>query len=221
MYDLPQTLSLNEYTDDLVFLQGALEVARDEGALPQALQDAAARVEGAVVEFDALDLKIRHALRALRINAAHESYANLTQDLTIRALWVKTLAAASQDKKAEVYKLLFEGGLTPLIRPRPEGQIEATRGVVRTLETRAAYDGPLRQEFAPVLTTQADRAASLLARRRALEDALVALYDEARALKERANALRQQLGAQLLSHAIDQSIDSPKDWARSFFGRGQ
>jgi hypothetical protein len=221
MYDLPQTLSLSEHADDLVFLQGALEVARDEGVLPQALQDAAARVEGMVEEFDALDLKIRRAQRALRINAAHESYANLKQDLTIRALWVKTLAAASQDKKAEVYKLLFEGGLTPLIRPRPEGQIEATRDVVRTLEARAAYDGPLRQEFAPILTTQADRAASLLARRRALEDALVALYDEARALKARANALRQHLGAQLLAHAIEQSIDSPKDWARSFFGRGQ
>lgn len=221
MYQEDERASIAQHNEDLTFLQGALEAAAAEGELSAELAGASAEVEGAIVEGDAKGAQIVAKERELRLTDALVKRLDVAQDRAVRSVWSDTLSAAGQDKSKPIYQLIFSGGLSPMIKPRLEEQSKVLDGMALTLETNAVYAGGLREAHVPKLRALVARAEVVLAQRDRQQAELAALYASAQEWKARANALRLKIGAQLTELGVDRGEPSPKDYARSFFGRGQ
>jgi hypothetical protein len=219
MYVYNENYSIQENIDDLIFLQGALEAAGEHGELTPGLEAQITTLEDHIAAGDALDDKITRARRDTRKTGARVKRTDRVQEGTVRALWSDSLSASKQNKNDLRVKTLFEGGISKLLRPALDAQTDLVEGMVRTLETQSVYEGALRDEHAPKLRDSVDHARSLLEQRAQGASQLAALYADALAWKKEANRLRMAIGAQLIEQGAALELPSPKEFARSFFGK--
>jgi hypothetical protein len=217
VYDLEDSIQAN--VEDLVHLQGALEAEQEAGGLTPELEARLEEVGAAIDGGDEIDARLVQARRELRKTGARVVRVEVAQEEAAREVWVDVMYMGKQNKAAPEVTALFEGGLGAALKPALEAQSAGIFKMLATLESQAIYEGALRDKHAPKLRASVDAATQVLERRVRDNAALAALYAEALVWKEQANTLRAVVGADLIKLGADRGVPSPKEFARSFFGR--
>jgi hypothetical protein len=215
-----ESMSMEVHIEALDLVDAALEAAHEDGELDAGLEEARAEVAQALADGEALRAERDRLERLMRRARIRLRRAERAQEQALRACHVDCMSAAGLNKEARVVKLMFDGGLSTVLKLVSESQNDATKERIALLGEHDVYEGALRDRHVPALQASVEVMTAALAARDKLTVALAGQAERELLWKGRVNVLRLNLSGKLLALGAERGDPAPRDYAPCFVDAG-